>query len=95
MTTKKRPGPLGHPKIMDLLVQVALAVNPSVDIRAYTPRDLRDARPTNFLGHILAEGRVVYNHGEFLSLGQPGGANALDPWKSPRTKAALRGRSPR
>jgi predicted nucleotidyltransferase len=55
-----------HRKIMDLLVEVALAVDPSVEIRPYTPRELRDARPTNFLGHILAEGRVVYKHGEFL-----------------------------
>lgn len=51
---------------MDLLVEVALAVGPSVEIRPYTPRELRDARPTNFLGHILAKGRVVYKHGEFL-----------------------------
>jgi hypothetical protein len=51
---------------MDLLVEVALAVDPSVEIRPYTPRQLNEARPTNFLGHILAVGRVVYRHGEFL-----------------------------
>lgn len=55
-----------HRKVMDLLVEVALAVDPSVEIRPYTPRDLREARPTNFLGHILAAGRVVYKDGEFL-----------------------------
>jgi len=57
---------VSHRKIMDLLVEVALAVDPSVEIRPYTPRELRDARPTNFLGHILAEGKVVSKHGEFL-----------------------------
>jgi len=55
-----------HRKVMDLLVEVAIAVDPSVEIRPYTPRDLREARPTNFLGHILAAGKVVYKDGEFL-----------------------------
>lgn len=51
---------MGHRKVMDLLVEVALSVDPSVEIRPYTPRDLKEARPTNFLGYILAEGKVVY-----------------------------------
>jgi predicted nucleotidyltransferase len=29
------------------------------------PRDLAEARPTNFLGHILAEGKRVYKGGRF------------------------------
>lgn len=49
-----------HEEIMDLLVEVALAVDPRVEIRPYTPQDLKQARPTNFLGHILATGKVVY-----------------------------------
>ena len=53
-------------KVMDLLVEVALAVDPSIEIRPYTPQDLEEARPTNFLGRILAEGKVVYKGGEFL-----------------------------
>jgi len=56
---------MSHRKVMDLLVEVALAVDPSVEIRPYTPRDLREARPTNFLGHILAAGKVVYKGDEF------------------------------
>jgi predicted nucleotidyltransferase len=55
-----------HQKVMDLLVDVALTVDPSVEIRPYTPRDLKEARPTNFLGYILAEGKLVYGHGKFL-----------------------------
>ena len=55
-----------HAQLMDLLVDVSLAVDPSVEIRAYTPQELREARPSNFLGHILAEGKVVYRDGKFL-----------------------------
>jgi hypothetical protein len=51
---------------MDLLVEVVLTLDPSIEIRPYTPKDLRNARPTNFLGHILAEGKVVYKDGQFL-----------------------------
>lgn len=57
---------MNHRQIMDLLVEVVLAVNPSVQIRPYTPRDLKEARPTNFFGHILARGKMVYKDGKFL-----------------------------
>ncbi|HET8564830.1 MAG TPA: hypothetical protein VFM35_13225, partial [Candidatus Binatia bacterium] len=57
---------MSHQKVMDLLVEVALAVDPSIEIRPYTPKDLKQARPTNFLGYILAEGKVVYENGKFL-----------------------------
>jgi len=57
---------MSHKKVMDLLVEVALTVDPSVEIRPYTPKDLKQARPTNFLGHILAKGKLVYGDGKFL-----------------------------
>ncbi len=57
---------MSHEKIMDLLIEVAIKVDRSVEIRPYTPSDFKEARPTNFLGHILAEGKVVYKDGEFL-----------------------------
>jgi predicted nucleotidyltransferase len=53
-------------QVMDLLVEVALSVDPALEICPYTPQDLNDARPTNFLGHILAEGKVIYKDGKFL-----------------------------
>ena len=59
-----------HRQIMDLLVHVALAVDPRLEIRPYAPRDLKQARPTNFLGHILATGSVVYQAGKFRDGGQ-------------------------
>jgi hypothetical protein len=46
--------------------QVILRLPRSRRCRPYTPRDLKEARPTNFLGRILAEGKVVYEDGEFL-----------------------------
>ncbi|MBZ0159422.1 MAG: nucleotidyltransferase domain-containing protein [bacterium] len=57
---------MSHRQVMDLLVETVLETDPSVEIRPYTPSDLREARPTNFLGHILAEGKVVYRDGEFF-----------------------------
>jgi predicted nucleotidyltransferase len=57
---------LSHKEMIGLLVEVALSVDPSVEIRPYTPQDLKNARPTNFLGHILAEGRIVYKDSQFV-----------------------------
>jgi predicted nucleotidyltransferase len=57
---------MSHQKVMDLLVDVALTVDPSVEILPYTPKDLKEARPTNFLGYILAQGKLVYGDGKFL-----------------------------
>lgn len=57
---------MSRPKLMELLVQTSLAVNPKIELWPYTPKDLKEARPTNFLGHILAEGKVVYQQGKFL-----------------------------
>ena len=31
---------MSHPQVIDLLVEVALAVDPRVEIRAYTPRGI-------------------------------------------------------
>lgn len=59
-------GRMSPRKVMNLLVKVVLAVDPCVEIRPYTPKDLKEARPTNFLGHILKEGMVVYKGGTFF-----------------------------
>jgi hypothetical protein len=45
---------------------VALTVYPAVEMHPYTLRDLRGARPSNLLNHILAAGKVVYKDGAFL-----------------------------
>lgn len=59
---------MSHKQVMDLLVEVALSVDPALEIRPYTPQDLNNARPTNFLGHILAEGKFIYKDDKFLPL---------------------------
>ena len=46
--------------------EVALTVDPAVEMHPYTPKDLRGARPTNLLNHILAAGKVVNKDGAFL-----------------------------
>lgn len=51
---------MSHARRMDLLVEVAMTVDAMVEVRLYTPEDLKEARPTNFLGHILNEGKVVF-----------------------------------
>lgn len=51
---------MSHANRMDLLVKLAMAVDSMVEVRPYTPEEFKEARPTNFLGHILTEGKVVY-----------------------------------
>ncbi len=74
---------MGHQQRMNLLVEVALAVDPRVEIRAYTPRDLTAARPTNFLGHILATGAVVYGRNA------PHGGGRAAPQRKPPRRGAV------
>jgi predicted nucleotidyltransferase len=74
---------MSHRQVIDLLVEVALAVDPRVEFRAYTPRELTAARPTNFLGHILATGKVIYKGGTARSRG----ARAAPQHKPPRRGA--------
>jgi predicted nucleotidyltransferase len=69
---------MNQKEVIDLLVEVALVVAPSLEIRPYTPQDLKEARPTNFLGHILTEGKVVYTDGEFLLLDEKESSLPLD-----------------
>jgi hypothetical protein len=71
---------MSHRQVIDLLVEVALAVDPRVEIRPYSPRDLAEARPTNFLGHVLATGKVVYRGGT----ARGGGGRAAHPRKRVR-----------
>lgn len=87
---------MSHQQVIDLLVEVALAVDPRVEIRAYTPRDLRGARPTNFLGHVLATGKVVYKAGNYRDGGQRRRSKTRDrgrgdsrPSKRPRRRPLL------
>jgi hypothetical protein len=59
---------MSQKEVMDMLVAAAFSVDPVVEIRPYTPQDLKEARSTNFLGYILAEGKVIDKDGKFLSV---------------------------
>ena len=52
-------------KLEDLLKvfsRLSLEISPGIDIHPFTPRDIKEARPTNFIGHILETGKVVYHN---------------------------------
>ena len=52
-------------KLEDLLKvfsRLSIEISPGIDIHPFTPRDIKEARPTNFIGHILETGRVVYHN---------------------------------
>jgi len=55
-------------KQMELLTKIWHVNGTWVQIHPFTLKDLQEARPTNFLGHILKTGKVVYKDGEFLEL---------------------------
>lgn len=37
-----------------------------IEIHPFTLQSLKDARPTNFIGHILKTGRIIFKEGVFL-----------------------------
>ena len=53
-------------EIVNIFSDLAVKCNPYVELRAYTPEEVKKARPTNFLGHILKNGKVVYKGGKLL-----------------------------
>lgn len=50
----------------DLFSNIKLNCNSDVEIHPFTEKALKNARPTNFLGHILKTGTVIYKDGVFL-----------------------------
>lgn len=52
-------------KLEDLLKvfsRLSLEISPGIEIHPFTPRDIKEARPTNFIGHILETGKIVYHN---------------------------------
>lgn len=49
----------------DIAAQVKINCPSDVEIHPVAQKNLKMARPTNFLGHILKTGRVVYKNGAF------------------------------
>ncbi len=46
--------------LLKIFSKVSLEVSPDIEIHPFTPKDIKEARPTNFIGHILKTGRIVY-----------------------------------
>ena len=55
-----------YEEIVQTFAELALKFTPNIEVHPYTPDDLKDARPTNFLGHILQIGKIVYRNGKLL-----------------------------
>ena len=51
---------------VDLVSNVRLNCGNDVEIHPFTVTALKNARPTNFLGHILKTGTVIFKDGIFL-----------------------------
>lgn len=46
--------------LVTVFARLSLVCGSSIEIHPFSWDDLKDARPTNFLGHILKTGKVVY-----------------------------------
>jgi predicted nucleotidyltransferase len=46
--------------LLNVFSKISLELSPDIEIHPFTPKDIKEARPTNFIGHILRTGRVVY-----------------------------------
>jgi uncharacterized protein len=47
-------------EIITILAEVSISCNSAVEIHPYSSDELKEARPSNFLGQILKTGKVVY-----------------------------------
>jgi predicted nucleotidyltransferase len=50
----------------DIFSRAKISCSIDVDIHPFTVKSLKNARPTNFMGHILKTGTVVFKDGVFL-----------------------------
>lgn len=46
--------------LMTIFAKISLLCDSAIEIHPYLPEDLKEARPTNFLGQILKTGKVIY-----------------------------------
>ncbi len=50
----------------DIFSKAKINCSIDVDIHPFTDKSLKNARPTNFIGHILKTGTVIFKDGVFL-----------------------------
>ena len=48
--------------LLGVFSKVSLEVSSDIEIHPFTPKDISEARPTNFIGHILETGKIVYTN---------------------------------
>ena len=50
----------------DICSRAKINCSVDVDIHPFTAKSLKNARPTNFMGHILKTGTIIFKDGTFL-----------------------------
>jgi len=50
----------------DIAARVKINCPADIEVHPIAYKNLKNARPTNFLGHILRTGKVVYKNGMFM-----------------------------
>ena len=48
--------------LLSIFSKVSLRLSPDIEIHPFTPEDINEARPTNFIGYIIKNGIVVYTN---------------------------------
>ncbi|MDI6731838.1 MAG: nucleotidyltransferase domain-containing protein [Candidatus Margulisbacteria bacterium] len=55
-----------YEEIIQIFAELAVKYSSRLELRPYTPEDMKSARPTNFLGYILKNGKVIYKNNQIL-----------------------------
>ncbi|MBU0573725.1 MAG: nucleotidyltransferase domain-containing protein [Candidatus Margulisbacteria bacterium] len=55
-----------YEQIISVFVELALKCDPRLEFHPFTLKERAEARPTNFLGHVLATGKVVVKDSKLL-----------------------------
>ena len=54
-----------YEEILNVFAQLALECGSNIELHPFADEDLKNARPTNFLGFILKNGKVVFRKNKF------------------------------
>lgn len=54
-----------YEEILNIFAEMALKYGSNVELHPYTEEDLKNARPTNFLGFIRKNGKVVFRNNRY------------------------------
>jgi predicted nucleotidyltransferase len=54
-----------YEEILNTFAELTLRCGSNIELHPYTDEDLKNARPTNFLGFVLKTGKVVFRNDKF------------------------------